>query len=501
MSKKLIAFGLCILAICSLSSCKRDCEKEGHLWEVTSRVESTCVANGQETRECTACGFTETETLPLADHSWMVDAEVPSTCTSEGYIERKCTVCGATETEVIPIIDHQIVVDEYVEPTCSSAGYKISHCELCGANFREDFDIDPSNHIFDENIITSPTCMQTGLKEDVCKLCGYKTESKIPALGHDFINYKCANCGLLQDIPNQRYGNYEIIVQKEYDEWDEPTGNSDVYLVVHSAGYSLNGKEYDDANVQILFKPYSKTVMFSFFNENSSEGMKIAKYEGKSEIRYKASNGIIDSFSCSNDYTNAVRLETEIKESSPFSRYINVYSNYEPYYRLIYNLLLSESIRFQLDAENGYHFDFIIEYDPVILSRLLEKCGSDIYLTVHGDSITFSPEITYIDRSMIDSCNALISVVIPNSVTDIYYSAFKGCTNLVNIEIPDSVTSIGDSAFEDCTRLTDIVIPDSVTHIGDSAFEGCTSLSNITIPVGVRIGKNAFPDTATVIRK
>ncbi len=52
---------------------------------------------------------------------------------------------------------------------------------------------------------------------------------------------------------------------------------------------------------------------------------------------------------------------------------------------------------------------------------------------------------------------------------------------LISIEIPNSVTQIGEYAFIICSGLTSIEIPDSVTQIGDYAFSGCSGLTSITV--------------------
>lgn len=79
------------------------------------------------------------------------------------------------------------------------------------------------------------------------------------------------------------------------------------------------------------------------------------------------------------------------------------------------------------------------------------------------------------------TCNELMTITIPNSVTEIYDDAFYNCSGLTSITIPNSVTAIGEYAFYECTGLTSVVIPNSVTSIGYSAFYGCSNLTNITI--------------------
>ena len=91
--------------------------------------------------------------------------------------------------------------------------------------------------------------------------------------------------------------------------------------------------------------------------------------------------------------------------------------------------------------------------------------------------------------------NNVEKINIPNSVTSIGESAFARCFNLASITIPGSVASIGKEAFWDCSGLTSITMSKGVTNIGERAFCDCSSLTSITIPDGVTsIGEGAFGD-------
>ena len=101
--------------------------------------------------------------------------------------------------------------------------------------------------------------------------------------------------------------------------------------------------------------------------------------------------------------------------------------------------------------------------------------------------------VTSIGERVFYYCSSLSSVVIPNSITSIGAWAFEGCYSLKSLEISDSVTRIGDCAFYGCRSLSSLVIPDSVTSIGERAFDGCSSLTSLVIPNGVtNIGNGAF---------
>lgn len=57
--------------------------------------------------------------------------------------------------------------------------------------------------------------------------------------------------------------------------------------------------------------------------------------------------------------------------------------------------------------------------------------------------------------------------------------AFGYCTNLLSIEIPDNVTNIGYCAFIDCISLEYVKMPYNLTTIDKFTFANCASLSSI----------------------
>ena len=68
--------------------------------------------------------------------------------------------------------------------------------------------------------------------------------------------------------------------------------------------------------------------------------------------------------------------------------------------------------------------------------------------------------------------------VIPFGVRKIEKEAFRH-TSILSIVIPEGVTEIGQYAFDDCDELTTISLPHSLKKIGNRAFRRCFSLTSV----------------------
>ena len=114
-------------------------------------------------------------------------------------------------------------------------------------------------------------------------------------------------------------------------------------------------------------------------------------------------------------------------------------------------------------------------------------------------SVTVPEGVTEVKAYTFCGFKNLIQVTLPEGVTAIGDGAFSGCTGLSSITLPEGVTTIGEAAFLRCSSLSSITIPESVTAIGIHAFDGCSSLTSINIPEGVTaIGEYAFCDCTSL---
>ena len=436
MKKISIVFFFVILLI---TSCGHNCEKEGHLWTVTDRVESTCIEQGVENKTCSVCGVVESETLPLSDH-------------------------------VLDVIEH-------VDNTCISDGYTKYRCSVCSEEFEELLLKNPDKHIFVEKTLSPVTCMTDGVVEYKCEGCGYSVNRVVHATGHDFYKDKCLYCGLLDDISDDKYEYAGLYILKEEDVWGYPTGNSEILFLASDASYTDAQGMQHDVEIEITINPISESIQFSFFNPDGSGGISLGSYDA---MYYRSINGEsvrIPQNGIVREYRNALKLCDE-----------NDVIPTEVYSSVISQLLSSGKVPFFLSSLSwdwGIKFNFTIECNPVLLSRLIEKYGGTVILDAAGTSFTVPNSFSTIPEENFRDCTAIKNIVIPETVTSIGDYAFDGCSSLTEIEIPSSVTSIGNHAFNGCSSLTEIEIPSSVTSIGDYAFDGCSSLAEVELPASL----------------
>lgn len=101
-------------------------------------------------------------------------------------------------------------------------------------------------------------------------------------------------------------------------------------------------------------------------------------------------------------------------------------------------------------------------------------------------AVTLPTTLTSIGESAFDGCSSLTGITLPSGITVIPKRCFDDCNNLTHCDISSNITSFGDYCFNFCRKLENITIPNSVTGLGASCFFGCSGISNpIVIPSGV----------------
>ena len=146
---------------------------------------------------------------------------------------------------------------------------------------------------------------------------------------------------------------------------------------------------------------------------------------------------------------------------------------------------------FAYDAEvDGIYYNLVPKAKEAKVTSGDKKYTGDVVIppSFTHDGVIY--KVTKIENNAFYGCDALTSISIPNTITEILGDwnvggAFCGCSGLTSITIPNSVTFIGEGVFRNCYKLSSITLPNDVTTIGSSAFRDCTSLKSITLPDGI----------------
>lgn len=108
--------------------------------------------------------------------------------------------------------------------------------------------------------------------------------------------------------------------------------------------------------------------------------------------------------------------------------------------------------------------------------------------------------VVAVGSSAFSECDALTSVILPESVKLIDNYAFDTCPKLTTVEMP-GVTTIGHWSFRYCTVLENLVFPEGLTTIGNFAFDHLSKMTVIELPSTVtNIGGFAFEGNPQIVK-
>ena len=213
------------------------------------------------------------------------------------------------------------------------------------------------------------------------------------------------------------------------------------------------------------------------------------------------------------------------------------------------SIIVPDSVRYLGDAA----FLFCIKLESVTLGNGIAYIGNTVfsYSAFYNNESNWENDGLYIGKYLLNvsenvgevfwvkggteviadcafsSCEKLVSVMLPETITSIGETLFYECPLIENIvvngnggvysseygvlykgnslavypqgkadakfNIPAGTDNICDYAFLDNQNLKNVILPDSVKSIGNSAFSGCSALTSVTIGENVKsIGIYAF---------
>lgn len=93
---------------------------------------------------------------------------------------------------------------------------------------------------------------------------------------------------------------------------------------------------------------------------------------------------------------------------------------------------------------------------------------------IYNDSLNWVDDVLYIDNCIIAAKTTLSGdYEIMEGVRLIAGGSFWGCNALTSVVIPNSIKSIEGGMFVGCDSLKTVVFPESVINIGGSVFSIC----------------------------
>lgn len=128
------------------------------------------------------------------------------------------------------------------------------------------------------------------------------------------------------------------------------------------------------------------------------------------------------------------------------------------------------------------------------------------------EQVMIGKGVTVIGERAFDGCDALSAITVTSgnqnyaSENGALYDASK--TKLIlfpdayvgNVVVPNSVKTIAPYAFDNCKNITFVKLPEGLSSIGDNAFSSCTKLVNVVLPSTVKeIGNNAFRNCTSLV--
>ena len=121
-----------------------------------------------------------------------------------------------------------------------------------------------------------------------------------------------------------------------------------------------------------------------------------------------------------------------------------------------------------------------------------QKCAKLKYVFMDSASITAVPDY------FAEGCSSLLGVSIPTGITSIGNHAFEGCAVLESARLNWIICS---SAFRNCIKLSNVTIGGNCRQILANAFENCIGLTELTVPFCVKILGNQFIQGCTNLKK
>lgn len=424
-------------------------------------VAPSCTKAGYTLHLCD-CGdqYTDTPT-ELVAHSYgeWVTTTAPN-CVNEGVQTRTCTVCGATETQSVAAVGHKYV-DSVIKPTKTTQGYTVHTCSVCGNNYSDSY-TNATGSVglsYSQNADGTLTVTGIGLCTDT-DIIIYSTNAdgkNVTAIaegafaGNTFIKSvylpssvisigdgAFAGCTALNSITVESENKYFNAVSDVLYTKDTKT------VVAFPAGKALTEYTVPASITDVRPSAFAGCVNLTQF--------KLA--DTSSKVFYVA-DGVLYKLNSGNIPTTLVAY--------PAGKVVTAFD------------VLSS-----VTTISDYAFYGAKKLNHVTFGSGLTTVGAHAFDSCTGLMMVDLPNsVVKLGNYAFANCNSVVFVKIGSGLDAISAHAFDGCTALKSVTIPDTIYDINAFAFHNCTAMTEVVIGSNVENIGENAFVFCTSLKRV----------------------
>ena len=355
-------------------------------------------------------------------------------------------------------------------------------------------------HNFGEwSVIENATCTEDGMMVSHCD-CNETQNYVIPAIGHNYANDICANCGDVKVSTECKHQNLDVL--SAVSPTCTETGLSEGIMC-------LDCKELIKEQELVSALDHDEYI-YTEKDENCNVFNVTVCNRNDCDFSTKINTGIVDHLSgtpvientvpptCYSNgsyeevvYCSAEKCKCELsrtRKTTPAIEhvYANVITSPTAKEDGYISCVCSNCGDFYIDSK-------IVPFEFVITSSNRNQIGftglTDEKLVIPA---VFKSEdvwyrVTSIDDSAFCSCATLVEVVIPESIKKIGKYAFRDCDALVQIDIPSSVESIGEFAFYSCDSLISVTMGDNenLRRIEGSCFAECEKLETVRISTNI----------------
>lgn len=402
MKKKLLLLllALTLVLFCfTLASCgddedgesgkSEDCE---HNWTVEFSRDATCYDYGEQQLRCSNCGDKDFKQIPPLGHDEVISQGTAATCTEGGLTDGKiCNRCGEVleEQSYIPPLGHTPVTDSGKTPTCTEGGItEGAHCSTCNTVLEAQNPIDPSGHYWEYSYGYEATCTSAGLTDGkFCSICNHveSTQTVIPATGHTPATNEGYDATCLEEgLSDGSYCSvcYETITEQE---------------TIPAKGHTI-----------VSLNSIPPTC--------ESDGVSGSKECSVCKVVFEAPATLpkVD-----HSFENGACIWCELTQSTG----------------LEFAAVGSEA--YELSGVGSFSGDVLVIPDKYEGKDVIGIAEGALQNQTAIREIIVTGRLEYIEANAFSGCSALVSISLPETVTDVKANAFSGCPALVTVKCVD----------------------------------------------------------------